>query len=172
MKKENISARVLLVFYLLALIWILLFKLSASMVDIREMFYSTPRHINWFPFKESVIVNNQFQISEIIDNILIFLPFGGLLGLSFKKLNIVKVTGIVFLFTVIIETLQYLFGLGRADVTDILMNTLGGLIGYLIYRIIKVVFPSQRTDRVLTKIGVGIFLVILLLVLFIVVFNL
>lgn len=171
MGKTTTAARVLLVSYIITVIWIILFKMAGSLDGFREMFYSQPHHVNWIPFKESVIVNHHLQTREIIDNLLIFLPFGGLLGLGFKRINIFKVTGVVMLFTVAVEALQYTFGLGRADITDMLMNTLGGVLGYIIYRLLKVIFPSNKTDGVLVIAGLSLFSVILVGLLIIVAFN-
>ncbi|QIL46804.1 VanZ family protein [Vagococcus coleopterorum] len=171
MGKTTTAARILLVSYIVTIVWIILFKMVGSLDGFREMFYSQPHHVNWIPFKESVIVNHHLQTREIIDNLLIFLPFGGLLALGFKKMNIFKVTGIVMVFTVAVELLQYTFGLGRADITDVLMNTLGAVLGYLIYRLLKAVFPSSKTDRVLVIAGLSLFSVILVGLLIIVAFN-
>ena len=55
-------------FYLLLLIWIILFKFQFSF----EALYEPTRHINLIPFYYADTSNFQFQLSEIIQNIIIF----------------------------------------------------------------------------------------------------
>ena len=48
--------------------------------------------------------------------------------------------GLIFLvsgigFSVLIEIMQYLFVLGQPDADDVIFNTLGLLVGYLLYRL-------------------------------------
>lgn len=56
--------------YILSLVWIILFKLGSSLTNLPHY-----RNINLIPFSGSVIVNGKIFLSEIIGNILIFIPF-------------------------------------------------------------------------------------------------
>lgn len=65
-------------------------------------------------------------------NIMLFLPFG--LSLPFalpekvkRKFLITAAAGAAF--SLLIETAQYIFSLGRSEVDDVIMNTLGALLG-------------------------------------------
>ena len=69
----------LLIFYLTALSWIIIFKLQFSIVDLPHL-----RNINLIPFAESVIVNGTIQYDEIIQNLLAFIQ------LSFILKNLIK----------------------------------------------------------------------------------
>ena len=74
-------------------------------------------------FSETFMVN-------IVGNILVFIPFGGL-GLLIKKLN--KLPLLFFLFVCgisAIELAQYYTARGTADIDDVFLNTFGMLIGY------------------------------------------
>lgn len=73
---------------------------------------------------------------EMLMNIFLFLPFG--MSLPFvltdkikHKLIITVIAG--FLLSVTIEFSQYCFRLGRAEVDDVIMNTLGVALGGLTY---------------------------------------
>jgi glycopeptide antibiotics resistance protein len=67
-------------------------------------------------------------------NVLLFMPLGYLIPLSFSKVDRWwQVLLIGFLFSLLIETVQLITRLGWFDASDLLHNTLGALIGYWIY---------------------------------------
>lgn len=70
---------------------------------------------------------------EIIENIIAFVPLGVLLKGSFKKLKAWQIVLICCVFSVCIEAAQGIFGLGLCETDDVIDNTLGGLIGVLLY---------------------------------------
>ncbi|WP_051878566.1 VanZ family protein [Chryseobacterium sp. FH1] len=73
-------------------------------------------------------------IKNIFGNIILFIPYG-FLGILYPRLNQFKWIFFVF-FTIIniIEFSQYYFKRGFADVDDVILNTLGMTIGYIIYK--------------------------------------
>lgn len=81
--------------------------------------------------------------SESIENLMLFVPFTILLLISFKDkilgqaVKFIKViwqsVKIVFLFSLSIEFLQLFWRLGTFQISDLAYNTLGGLVGGLIY---------------------------------------
>lgn len=81
---------------------------------------------NLIPF-----VNESFEL--IILNFVLFLPYGVLLPLVFRKKewSYKKVLFVGFISTFFIEFIQYLGG-RHADIDDILMNTAGAVAGYMI----------------------------------------
>lgn len=72
-KNEKKSKALLVVFgiYLALLVWCILFKFALRPEEIPHL-----RGINLVPYAASVVVNGKVQISEIIENMLVFLPFG------------------------------------------------------------------------------------------------
>ena len=46
-----------------------------------------------------------------------------------------------------IETSQLIMKVGVFDVDDLLMNTVGGLIGYMIYRVVVAVYDLYNRKR-------------------------
>jgi glycopeptide antibiotics resistance protein len=83
---------------------------------------------------------------NIIGNVLAFVPFGFLVPLlkkanwkdnSFamkkKILNFFSITFSSMFFSLCIELIQLAFKVGIFDVDDILMNTVGGILGYLLF---------------------------------------
>jgi glycopeptide antibiotics resistance protein len=72
---------------------------------------------------------------NILGNIVLFIPFG-FLGWVFPKLSNMKTLVIHFLSTIIIvESLQYFTRLGVFDIDDIILNTIGVLIGFYLKNI-------------------------------------
>jgi len=73
MKQNRKLTKVLLMVYLLALTWIILFKLQMDFSNLRDMNY---RSVNLIPFAGSGIVNDRVDVSEILLNVAAFVPFG------------------------------------------------------------------------------------------------
>lgn len=81
--------------------------------------------------------------TETIENLVLFIPFTVLLLWSFREkiisqsvklfVTLWKSIEIVFLFSLTIEFLQLFLHLGTFQLSDLFYNTLGGLIGGLIY---------------------------------------
>ncbi len=71
---------------------------------------------------------------NILGNVLAFTPFGFLLPLIDKKYRkFIYTTFLCLLFSLCVELLQLYLKVGIFDVDDIMMNTAGGIIGYIIY---------------------------------------
>jgi len=62
----------LLIFYLLALTWIIIFKLQFSFENLPHI-----KSINLIPFGQSVVVNGKMDFGEIIQNALALFMFYG-----------------------------------------------------------------------------------------------
>lgn len=75
---------------------------------------------------------------NILGNILAFSPFGFLVPLiSGRKIGLYKIIALSFLFSLTIETIQLICRVGSFDVDDILLNTIGGILGYIIFKIFR-----------------------------------
>ena len=52
------------------------------------------------------------------------------------------------------EVLQYIFAIGRSDITDLLTNTCGGILGIVIYLVLAKLFRSRnRANKVIIVIA-------------------
>ena len=71
----------------------------------------------------------------VVDNVWLFVPFGA--GVC-RFFGVKKAILFSFLFTVAIESAQYITSLGTAELNDIFGNTLGGAIGSLSAITIKI----------------------------------
>lgn len=146
-EKRNTLTSVLFAIYLLALTRIILFKLPfySGNVDL-------VREINMIPLLGSFDDNGVIRWGEIIGNILVFIPFGIYLCMLKRKWSYAKkilpITGLSLSF----EVIQFIFAIGRTDITDILGNTLGGIIGIGIYASLYKVFKT-RTDKAINMVA-------------------
>lgn len=101
-------------------------------------------HYNLQPFKE---IHRYLAYWEILGlytvflnlagNILAFVPFGLFFPfLSRKNRSLWKVTLISFEVSLLVEVIQLVTKVGSCDVDDMILNTLGGLIGCVCFKIV------------------------------------
>lgn len=117
----------LLVFYLIALTWIIIFKLQFSVTNLPHL-----RNINLIPFGESVIANGRVYINEIIWNLLVFIPYGLFIHILWEDGPLLKQFVPIICTSLLFETVQFIFAIGASDITDVITNTLGGIIGVFV----------------------------------------
>ena len=78
--------------------------------------------------------NPEYATNNLWGNTLGFIPLGILLPLLFVRLRTAAGTIFtVFIFSLVFETFQLFSMLGVFDVDDLILNTLGGTIGYLLF---------------------------------------
>ena len=150
-------SRVLLALYLLTLLWLTLFKLSYDIPSILANFQT--RSLNLIPF----VTYGQTGISETVSNIVTFIPFGLLLSLNFKKAALRRLLIVVFGFSAAVEALQFILAIGTTDVTDVVTNTFGGLVGIVLYRLANKIVKAEILDRIIIAVGLTLFVAFILL---------
>lgn len=109
---------------------------------------------NIIPFQSTMnYINgtNTPYLSNIIDNtlgnILIFLPFGVFLPILYRKYRTLsKVFVGSILISFLIEILQYVSQLGRFDIDDIILNTLGSIIGFTLVKVVNRITKLAKTN--------------------------
>jgi glycopeptide antibiotics resistance protein len=102
-------------------------------------FVYRPEQINFFPFAGDALLENY------ILNAVMFLPFGFLLPLVWPQVNKFRhLLGYSLGFSLFIELSQLLSN-RATDVDDLLMNVLGALIGYLLFRIMQRLFKRDAS---------------------------
>ncbi len=130
---------ILLAIYLAGIVYFLLF---AKLMG-REQIGRTYSY-NLEPLKEiKRFVNNtgtlgiRTVILNIVGNIVGFMPLGFLLPFAFPKMRgIILITLTSFTATLLVETCQLVSRTGSFDVDDLLLNTIGGVLGYFVYWIV------------------------------------
>jgi glycopeptide antibiotics resistance protein len=150
-------SRVCLVLYVLTLLWLVLFKLSYDIPTILADHQT--RSLNLIPF----VTFGQTGLSETVSNVIIFIPFGLLLSVTLKGIALGRLLLGIAGFSLVCEALQYLWAIGTTDLTDVVTNTLGGLTGLLVYRLVALIVPVKILDGVITVLGLALFAAFLLL---------
>lgn len=134
---------VILLIYLIILSYFLFFSESFGRSGQEHAF-----SVNLVPFKEIsrcfihyASLPKGFLFINIVGNIIAFIPFGFLFAslLSYRK-------GVPWLLTIalsallsaVVELIQFVTGKGSCDVDDIILNTAGGALGFIIFYIIFV----------------------------------
>ena len=146
--------------YLVVLIRIVLFK-QVALYNLFAAIGSMERTIRISPFKSLLdMINNNISVTRILENILgniaIFIPFGLLLPIVQKdKSKKIILYGLIT--SALIEIIQYVFALGSSDIDDLTLNTLGTIIGYLLY---KIIHKKARADT-LTAISIIVLVTVL-----------
>ena len=140
---KNFSA-VLLFHYLVLLTKLILFKVRVGSI-VYNVYYTqltfkqSFSRSNLIPFNTIYkLLHEQidvFVVQNILGNILGFAPLGILLPILFPSLaSFKKIALAAFTLSLAYEITQLVMVLGIFDVDDIILNTLGGVVGFFIFR--------------------------------------
>ena len=119
-----------IVLHILSVLFIIRMTLLGRKVGVREL--------ELIPFYTLTTIRyNNEAIRTLLMNIILFVPFGltapymidEKIKKEYLKWGICILSASVL--SVLIESLQYCFGLGRAEIDDVICNTLGGGLGVL-----------------------------------------
>ncbi len=138
-KRCRMAAWLLFGIYLILMIYFLFFAESMGRVPETKEY-----HYNLHPFREIHRYLAYYQITGVYaaflnlgGNIIAFVPFGLFFPLlSRKNRSFWKVTLISFQVSLGVELIQLISRVGSCDVDDMILNTLGGMLGYCCFQII------------------------------------
>lgn len=150
----------LFIIYLLVLVWIIVFKMEFLIGDINDM-----QNVNLDPYSAPARINGEVVYEEIIFNILAFLPFGMYLEILFRKWNIYQNILVFLLVSLSFEVVQYIFSIGASDITDVINNVFGGIIGMILFKLLNFfIRDNHRAHKIINIIsGVGTLIVVVIL---------
>lgn len=86
--------------------------------------------------KDSAVVLHSFAISNLLGNIVIFVPLGVYVTLFNKNKGVWKNTLLIIITSTLVEIVQFILKRGIGDVDDIILNGMGGFVGILICRLL------------------------------------
>lgn len=155
---RKILAKGLLIFYIVILIWLVLFKLKFHISSILNYHH---RSLNLIPFAAPSITNGKINFSEMIFNCLFFIPFGPLLNINFKTIGFLSKLLIIMGFSLTAELLQYIFAIGATDITDVITNTFGGFLGLVLYDLSNKLLTNEKLDKLVIFFGIVLLLLFL-----------
>lgn len=130
--KKYLKPAIITVFcvYLIILLRITVFRAGFSTAD---LFQNGRLIFDFFAGYLEMLRSNMFYdfIYLFVGNIIWFVPLGFLLPcLNNRFSSISRVLLFGFLLSLLIEFFQFAFGTGISEVDDMILNTLGALIGY------------------------------------------
>ena len=100
---------------------------------------------NFIPFKSYMqICSNPETIWGIINNVLLFVPIGAALYRIYPRITILLVP---LALSFVIESLQFILGIGHCELDDIIHNGLGGLVGFQIAKLITRMLTRIRIRK-------------------------
>ena len=140
---------VVFIIYMAVLLW-------AALVSRSEGYTDSVNFSPFYSYRFMLGFYNSFDVfKQIIDNILVFIPFGVLFPAAFgikrsaKGYALVIVSGL--LLSAAIETIQFVFSIGFSEVDDIINNTWGCIAGCGVYALAGKL--EKREDGLLLKKG-------------------
>ncbi len=92
---------------------------------------------NYVPFREILRYNygSRLFIKNIIGNMVMFVPYGFFVAYYSKSQSYKNALALIFIASLVIEVTQ--LAIGRVfDVDDILLNVIGGSIGFILYKLL------------------------------------
>ena len=121
---------------------LLLATIGILLITVYPNYYDpyAQRVINLVPFVEMYDLtfyskSAAVPVRNLGFNILLFVPFGLFLAMRGRQMPLLKVTLLGLLFSLVIETFQFAFPMGRAaDADDLILNTLGAFIGGALWK--------------------------------------
>lgn len=151
-KRERIKTVVLyaiFICYILLLMKILFLSRVVSPLDLFNSQRTLFRSINFIPFYNIVRYisdssERAFAFGNVAGNIAIFIPLGIYLSLFKKDKRVITNLLFIFMVSLFVEVIQWLFGIGSSDIDDIIFNCLGGWIGILVYKLLLFLFRDEK----------------------------
>jgi len=153
----KITLFLILCLYLAILSKLILFK-YIPLTEIINHFNFTYDEYHWrsnnfVPFKTIKFylfladINLSIRIENLAGNVIGFMPFGFILPLLAKKFQkISAVTFSTFCLSLTFELLQLVFEFGSFDVDDLILNTAGGILGYLPIKLVFLIAHLKKKN--------------------------
>ncbi|WP_459966225.1 VanZ family protein [Paenibacillus sp. JCM 10914] len=145
--------------YLYVLIKVILFKFGAvdisflwqqwfQALDNPDSVYNRLDRANFTPFK-SIRVNvsrlsDTHHMMHFFGNIAIFIPNGVFMGFMFRQYRFIAAFLSSFMLSLGLECSQIFFAMGSFDVDDLILNTAGGILGYVIFIVLDGIYTREQ----------------------------
>ena len=145
MKKRKIIrviSRICFVVYMAFLVYFLLLSDGFGRIEGYSEY-----HYSLVPFREIMrfiryreYIDFMSVVINLLGNVVAFMPFGALIRwVVDRKMHWYQAMGYTFLFSLSVELLQLVAKVGVFDVDDLILNTIGGLIGFWVYYILLLI---------------------------------
>ena len=132
---------ILLILYFLVLVYVCFISEAYGRAELSDSY-----HYNLIPFREITrfyvyrdVVGGKAFVLNLFGNVIAFMPFGLFIPILFaRRRHLKSILRMTFLLSLGIEIIQLLTRTGSFDVDDLILNTLGGVLGYLLFVILDV----------------------------------
>ena len=157
-KIQSTFLYLVLAFYIILFFSIIVFKNVSplELFDENRIFYRSYNLTPFLTIKSYLMgyadVSNSVSFNNIFGNIVLFIPLGIYLQLFKKNKKAVVSFILVFAISLLVEIVQFSFGIGTADIDDVLLNCLGGIIGILAYKLLAAFIKDNIKIRAIIAI--------------------
>lgn len=132
---------ILFILYLIALIYLMFFSESFGRTGNEHAEYAYNLEL-FKEIKRFYLYRKQLGLEAVIlnlgGNVIGFMPFGFMLPIVSRRGRRWYNTFMLgFLLSLCIEVTQLVFRVGSFDVDDLLLNTIGGILGFVVYKIVQ-----------------------------------
>ncbi len=140
--------------YLILLVWIVSFKCNIQNT-IFEVLYTYSK----LPIEERFLraFMGISDITQIVLNVIVFVPLGIYMPLLHEKTNLIKGAFMALSISLVFELIQLFTCIGAFMLDDLVTNTLGFVLGYLIFKMLRRV----TTDKAINIVNIIIIVVAL-----------
>lgn len=139
--------------YIKLIMWIMFVIYIMFLIKMMFIRLSPYSSYNLIPFKSIKLfltakrVNMGIRVENIIGNVAAFIPFSFFLSAFVQKLRkLLWAALITALFSLSLEILQFITAKGSFDVDDIILNTLGGIFGWVLFTVLHGIYLSLRKN--------------------------
>ena len=135
-RMRNLLKWVCFLAYLLFLGYLLFYSVGFNRVEHEEYRYNLTMFQEIMRYYDLGMRTGRWNlfVMNVIGNIVVFMPIGMFLPSLFARCrNILFTTVLSFEISLCVEVVQLVTKVGSFDVDDLLLNTFGGICGYIIY---------------------------------------
>ncbi|WP_040534116.1 VanZ family protein [Schleiferilactobacillus shenzhenensis] len=137
------------VFYLMLVFALTVFRGTYYPWQLQFYWHRSLTEVNWQLWTQTAKLQQGQSIVDFIynlfGNIAWFIPFGFLYPLVRQKpTGLIRTVLSGMLVSITIEALQFVLYTGISDVDDVMFNTLGALVGYILYRLFKLLVRRRQ----------------------------
>ena len=126
---------------LILLAWLILFKFATNFSEIPSM-----RSINLIPFH--YIQETSMHLKEVLYNIIVFVPLGVYVQIFKDNWKLPARCFVILGTSLFFEIIQFIFAIGASDVTDLIGNTFGGIIGILFCSVMRKIAAKKFISKI------------------------
>lgn len=140
-KNKNSASKMLRIYLILFIVLVFLstsvFRGHHLSLNFKNWYFG---NINLIPLTSTIadlkaifIDKNYTNLNLLLGNIFLLVPLAYLYPRNIKNNNFFKTTLACFLTSFLLETFQFIFGVGQFDIDDIILNTMGPVIFYSLF---------------------------------------